>query len=79
MDKNIMLETALKEAFSDDLVPVWHGCNCCYGDEALFWKDNENNAFIDSHGEIMVTVKDRTMRFNVSHCPNCGVKMDGDE
>ena len=48
------------------------GCNCCAGDEALFWKDNENNAFIDRSGEVAVTVKDHIMRFSVKRCPNCG-------
>lgn len=48
------------------------GCECCAGDEALYWKDNENNAFVDSKGEIMVTVKDHEMRFRVKCCPNCG-------
>ena len=50
------------------------GCNCCNGDEALFWKDNENNAFVDRNGEMLVTVKDHTMRFKVKCCPNCGRK-----
>ena len=22
------------------------GCDCCEGDEALYWKDNEHNAFV---------------------------------
>lgn len=48
------------------------GCECCLGDEALFWKDDENNAFVDNRGEILVTVKDHTMRFKVKACPNCG-------
>lgn len=49
-----------------------YGCDCCQGDEALYWKDNENNAFVDSKGEILVTVKDKAMRFKVKCCPNCG-------
>lgn len=48
------------------------GCDCCNGDEALVWKDNEDCAFVDSRGEIMVVVKGNTMRFNVRRCPNCG-------
>lgn len=51
-----------------------YGCNCCLGDESLYWMDNENNAFVDSKGEVMVTVKDRLMRFKVNYCPNCGKK-----
>lgn len=48
------------------------GCDCCNGDEALFYQDNKNCAFVDSHGEIMVVVKDHTMRFKVDCCPKCG-------
>lgn len=48
------------------------GCDCCQGDEALYWKDNENNAFVDSKGDMLVTVKDKTLRFKVKRCPNCG-------
>lgn len=49
-----------------------YGCECCLGDEPLYWKDNENNAFVDSKGEILVTVKDRIMRCKIKYCPNCG-------
>lgn len=49
-----------------------HGCDCCQGDEALYWKDNENNAFVDSKGEILTTVKGMTMRYKVKCCPSCG-------
>lgn len=49
-----------------------HGCNCCQGDEALYWKDDENNAFVDSKGEMLVTVKGKEMRFKIKCCPNCG-------
>ena len=53
------------------------GCECCIGDEALYWKDSENNAFVDSNnGEILVTVKDHIMKFQVKCCPNCGRKFD---
>lgn len=51
-----------------------NGCNCCIGDEAIYWKDNENNAFIDSKGEMMVIAKDKLIRFKVKCCPNCGRK-----
>ena len=47
-------------------------CNFCNGDEAVFWKDSQNNAFIDSAGEMLVTANDRTIRFKVKHCPMCG-------
>lgn len=52
------------------------GCNCCLGDEPLHWVDNENNAFVNSNGEILTTVKDRTMRYKVKYCPNCGRKFE---
>lgn len=51
-----------------------YGCECCNGDGALYWEDNENNSFIDSNGEILVVVKDNTMRYKVKYCPNCGRK-----
>ena len=50
------------------------GCPCCQGDVALFWANNENNAFVDSHGEILVTAHDHKIRFNVDYCPRCGRK-----
>lgn len=49
-----------------------YGCNCCIGDNPVYWEDNQNNAFVDSKGEMMVTVKDKTMRFQVKYCPYCG-------
>lgn len=48
------------------------GCDCCQGDEALYWADDENNAFVDSRGDVLVTVKGITMRYKVKCCPNCG-------
>lgn len=51
-----------------------HGCYCCLGDENLYWKDEENNAFVDSKGDILVTIKGMTMRYRVKYCPNCGRK-----
>lgn len=47
-------------------------CDYHNGDKAIFWLDNENNAFVDSHGEILVTAKDKTIRFKVDYCPMCG-------
>lgn len=61
------IKAALKEA---------DGCECCVGDEALYWKDDENNAFVDSKGEVFVTVKDHIIRFQVKCCPNCGHKFE---
>lgn len=52
------------------------GCECCLGDEALFWRDDENNAFVDNKGEILVTVKNRDMRFKVKFCPSCGHRFE---
>lgn len=50
------------------------GCDCCQGDIPLLWKDEKNNAFVDSNGEIMVTVNGKEMRFSVHYCPCCGRK-----
>lgn len=51
-----------------------NGCECCSGDQPLFWQNDENNAFVDSHGEMLVTAKDREVHFQVKFCPNCGRK-----
>ena len=51
-----------------------YGCDCCLGDEAVYWQDNENNAFVDSKGEMSIMVKDKLMRFKVKFCPCCGKK-----
>ena len=32
-----------------------HGCDCCQGDEPLYWTDDENNIFIDSKGSMLTT------------------------
>lgn len=53
-------------------------CDYCQGDEAVFWLDEENNAFVDSRGEMMVTAKDRTICFKVKYCPMCGMKFEED-
>lgn len=42
----------------------------------MFIHDGQNNAFVDSKGEVLVTVKDKTMRFVVNCCPNCGRKFE---
>lgn len=55
-----------------DLFTILPGCECCYGDEALFYQDDQNNAFIDSTGEMLVTAKDHIIRFKVNRCPRCG-------
>lgn len=55
-----------------------NGCECCCGDEALYYVDSENCAFIDSDGEMMVTVNERDFMFRVKYCPNCGMKFDSD-
>lgn len=49
-------------------------CDCCLGDEAVYWQNNENNVFVDSKGEMMVTAKDKLIRFKVKFCPCCGKK-----
>ena len=47
-------------------------CNYCIGDEAIFWQDEKNNAFIDSKGEMLVTANDHEICFQVDRCPKCG-------
>lgn len=47
-------------------------CNCCIGNEAIFWKDEHNNAFINSNGEMRVTANWQEIKFTVDRCPKCG-------
>ena len=49
-------------------------CPYCDGDEAVVYENNENCAFIDSKGEMLVTAHDHSIRFNVRFCPMCGKK-----
>lgn len=48
------------------------GCACCQGDEGLYWKDEANNAYVDSKGDMLVTVNGKEMQFRIKYCPNCG-------
>lgn len=52
-------------------------CNCCHGDMALHYQNENNSVFIDSKGEMMVTVAGNTLRFNVERCPRCGHMFKG--
>ena len=52
------------------------GCNCCNGDEALFYQNGDTNAFIDSKGNVDIMIDGATMRFTVKNCPNCGRAFD---
>lgn len=67
---NDLINDLKKDNLKEDTADT--GCNCCNADKALFWKDNENNAFVDRSGDILATVKDHTIRFKVKCCPNCG-------
>ena len=51
-------------------------CMYCYGDKALFWKDDQNSAFIDSKGEMLVYANGQDIRFHVDRCPMCGRRFD---
>ena len=67
-----MLIVSEKEKLMEQKEKIENGCNCCAGDTALYWADAQNNAFVNSHGEMEVMVKDHLIRFNVNRCPNCG-------
>ena len=72
---NDILESMKRRGCLDiKVIDLNAGCNCCDGDEAVYWQDNENNAFVDSKGEMMVTVKDKLIRFKAKYCPCCGKK-----
>lgn len=60
----------------DQIIHENDGCNCCNGDEALFYQNGDTNAFIDSKGNIDVMIDGATMRFSVKCCPNCGRKFN---
>lgn len=60
----------------DQIIHENDGCNCCNGDEALFYQNGDTNAFIDSKGNIDVMIDGATMRFTVNNCPNCGKAFD---
>lgn len=60
----------------DQIIHENDGCNCCNGDEALFYQNGDTNAFIDSKGNIDVMIDGATMRFTVNNCPNCGRAFD---
>lgn len=54
-------------------------CIYCYGDKALFRKDDQNSAFIDSKGEMLVYANGQEIRFHVDRCPMCGRRFDEKE
>ncbi len=64
---NITAKSANAKAFDD-------GCDFCLGDEAVFWQNSGNNAFIDSQGKMLVTVNGHELQFSVEFCPKCGKK-----
>lgn len=47
-------------------------CKFCEGDKALIWRDERNNAFIDSKGEITVINDGHTLHIAAEFCPKCG-------
>ena len=48
-------------------------CNYCYGDEAILWIDDQNNAFIDSAGEMTVMAKRKALRLTARLAMLCVV------
>lgn len=54
---------------------VKSGCSCCDTNEALWFLDDENSAFVDEHGAAKVTVNGKTVSFQVKYCPNCGRRL----
>lgn len=50
-------------------------CPYCEGDEALFHNaEHDISAFIDYHGNLMVSAGDNSVEFPVEFCPKCGRK-----
>lgn len=52
------------------------GCDCCAGDEPVIYKDSDNCVFVDSKGELFVSVKGHIIRGHVDYCPKCGRKFE---
>lgn len=52
------------------------GCDYCAGDEPVIYKDSDNCVFVDSKGELLVSVKGYIMRGHVDYCPKCGRKFE---
>ena len=52
-------------------------CNYHDGDEAIYWIDEDNNAFVDSFGEMLITVNGHETRIYVRYCPMCGKRLNG--
>jgi uncharacterized Zn-binding protein involved in type VI secretion len=57
---------------SNEREKVKMNCNFCNGDEAVFWQDENNNAFVDSNGQMLVTANGHEIAFQVDRCPKCG-------
>lgn len=51
------------------------GCDCCNGNEALWFQDDENSVFVDEHGRAKVTVCGKMVSLQVKYCPNCGKRL----
>lgn len=52
-------------------------CDYCKMYKAVFWKDVENNMFVDGN-EMLATVKGQSFRVKIKYCPMCGRKFGGD-
>lgn len=51
-------------------------CNYCVGDDPIYYKDNDNCAFIDTRGELYMSISGKIARCKVEFCPKCGRKFD---
>lgn len=58
-----------------DCFEIHTPCNVCHGDEAVFWRDSHNNAFVSRTGKMLVTVDSHEIEFYVDRCPKCGKKL----
>lgn len=61
--------------FKTNDVPIFElmpSCPYCEGDMAVYWEDDDNYAFIDSEGNLLVAAAGHQMSFGVPRCPMCG-------
>ena len=75
---NVTLEGLRREGYTNIKVINVNrlGCDCCSGDEAVFWENGENNAFIVNKGEMLIMVEGVAKNFKVKFCPCCGKEFE---
>ena len=66
---NVLFDMEIKET---ERVTEERGCECCEGNNPLFYDDSDNCMFVNSVGELFIIVKGNSIKTRVKYCPNCG-------